>query len=110
MKILLFKPELGTLTRFEYTGSKGITRLLKDNSYNFYTVLIDGVPYRLYVGNNSHLIPNNILSLHHNSTNKCLYGNIVIEAMASTEITAEDILRIKAYIIKGNKGYMLKFD
>ena len=110
MKMLLFKPELGTLTRFEYTGPKGINRLLKDNSFNMYTVLIDDIKYRFFVGSNSFIVPNNILSLHHASADKRLYGNIVIEALESTEITAEDILRIKAYIIKGNKGYMLKFD
>lgn len=110
MKMLLFKPELGTLTRFEYTGPAGINRRLNDNSYNFYTVLIDDVKYRFYVGSNSFLVPNNIISLHHYFADNCLYGNIVIEALESTEITAEDILRIKAYIIKGNKGYMLKFD
>lgn len=109
MKMLLFKPELGTLTRFEYTGPAGITRRLNDNTYNFYTVLIDNVNYRFYVGSNSFIIPNNILSFH-NFNDERLYGNIVIEALESTEITAEDILRIKAYIIKGNKGYMLNFD
>ena len=114
MKMLLFKPELGTLTRIDYPEAGHIVDLVEDDAFHGSRIVIDKVPYILYVGFNSSLKHSNLWSFYQVSTDKCLYGNIVIEKTDndnnSKDITAEDILSIRSHIMVRSKGYMIYLD
>ena len=104
-KMLLFKPELGTLKIINYPEDGSITELVKDERVHTWKVIIDDVVYTFWVGNNSK--STNLWSFYTKSTDECLYGNIVIESAEARDINAEDILRIKSHIVVNPQGYMI---
>lgn len=109
MKMLLFKPELGTLKLFNHPEDGDIAALVEDDYFDSCRVVIDGIAYRFFVGDSSAL-SDKLWSFYQLSNDYCLYGNIVIELddhYESRDITAEDILRIKSHIVVRNKGYMI---
>lgn len=106
MKMLLFKPELGILKIINYPEDGSIIELVKYSHFEISQTLIDGVMYNLYVGSRK-VDSKRLWSFYKKSTDVCLYGNIVIEALNSADITAEDILRIKSHIVVNPKGYMI---
>ena len=108
-KMLLFKPELGTLTRFDYPTGGSITELVENNHFQILEVLIDGVTYNFYVGDILKEDTKKHWSFYHRSSDQSIYGNIVIEAIGR-DIIAEDILNIKSHIVVNPKGYMIYLD
>ena len=109
MKMLLFKPELGTLTRFDYPTAGSITELVEYDHFQLLKVLIDGVTYNFYVGDILKVEPTRHWSFYKRSTDQSLYGNIVIESIGR-DINAEDILNIKSHIVVNPNGYMIYLD
>lgn len=110
MKMLLFKPELGTLKIINHPEDGPIENLVEDKAFHGNIVVIDDVSYIFYVGFNSSIIHNKFWSFYQISSDQCLYGNIVIEKSGknkSKDITAEDILNIKGHIVVNPKGYMI---
>lgn len=115
MKMLLFKPELGTLTRFDYP-KEGRINTLVDTCFNTHKIIIDGVDYKFFTSSNlKAAVDNSLWSFYQMSTDLCFYGNIVIGLYGpipseEKDITAEDMLRIRSHIVVRNKGYMIYLD
>lgn len=111
--MLQFKPELGILLIFDNNTTEDMFKRIDDYIRDVHRITIDKVEYRLYVGDSlkSRLDSKRLWSFYQLSTDKCLYGNIAIEALDPAgnprDITAEDILRIKSHIVIRNKGYMI---
>lgn len=110
MKMLLFKPELGTLKIINYPED-GRIHTLVDPIFNTHKIVIDDVEYKFFTSTSFKEVADKYRwSFYKRSNEQKFYGNIVIQALHIRDINAEDILRIKSHIVVNPKGYMIYID